>query len=213
MAITLLILYYGILLICFVVSLLRYKFYDNALKIVSALMIITFLNELISLVVSYVFKTKSFIFHFYNIIELTLYIYYFINFIYEKPKKWSLPIAFLISAVLGIGNLVFYQPLHKLNTNMLMIECTICIFMSLYALFVLFKSDKILNIYDSHLLIWSSILILMTGTFFFWAGFETLVQQHPTYKMPLYEIQSYINITAYAGICAGLLLSPKKVNE
>jgi hypothetical protein len=203
-----------ILFACFFIAIMEYKVYEKTLRIVCWLLIITFLYEMLILCIHPYLKSKSYAFHLFIILDLTMYVYYFLFFIFERVSKLVLVLVPLGCILIELLNLTFFQPWNTLNTNTLMFECVICIGMSLYALFALLKSETVKISYYPYFIIWSSILVLMTGTFFFWACygiFKPLIKANESYKNLLCFIQLTINILSYSGICAGLLLYSKKM--
>ena len=209
MAITLSILYYLSLILGCVLSISLFKKIDHSLKFVGYLLYFTLVNELLSIFIDLVFKTKAFTYHIFTIVELILIMYYHAYFLYQSPSKKILIAIPIFCLILGIGNLVFLQPWKTMNTNMLMTECVLCIGMSLNALYILLKTEADDRVPYTHFLIWASILVMMTGTFFLWASFENLFVNNKSYKRLLQEIHAIINIIAYIGICVALIIYPK----
>ncbi len=214
MAIALFSLYILILFCLFVISIKKLEFVNTSMKYICLLGIITFVDESINTILKVSHFNKAPVYHFYNIIEFTLISYAFIFFVITKPSKIVLYAIPIVATCIGIGNLLFLQPLDVVNTNMLLVECVASIGMALYALYHVLNNDETFNIYKSpSFIIWSAILLLMTGTFFFWACFEFLLAPKSPYRMPLIIVQIIINIIVYISIAIALLIKPEKINN
>ncbi|MBC7553626.1 MAG: hypothetical protein H7257_06565 [Taibaiella sp.] len=214
MLIAILYFYYAVLLSLCYISVRAYKRMQASLKFVCILGVLTFVNEMVSAVLGYYSISKAYGYHFYNIVELALIAYAFVFYTNKKPGKGLLISISFGSIMLGGINMAFLQPINKVNTNMLMVECVLSIGMALAALFHLLKNDTTFNIYRSpNFIFWSAILLLMTGTFFFWACFEFLIQSNSKYKLPLIVIQVIINIVAYISIAVALLIKQEKTQN
>src|SRR5690606_13108066 len=131
--------------------------------------------------------------------ELALTAYFFLYSTTIRARTWLLIVIALASIVLGIGNLLLFQPIMTYNTNMLMIECILTIGMALYALFDMMKKDEIIDILNHpHFRIWTALLILWTGTFFFWAFLSYLKNNNKQVYILLSVVQASLNILVYA---------------
>jgi hypothetical protein len=214
MAITLFVIYLLILLGLFVISLRKMPQATPSMKFICWLGMLTFVDELINVTLKLLHISKFAIYHFYNILELILIAYAFVHFVVARPGKVLLAGIAGGCIALGVVNMIFFQPLNVINTNMLMVECVLCIGMALYALFYIMKNDTTFNIYESpDFILWSAILLLMTGTFFFWACFKFLLNDDSPYRMMLIIIQISINIIVYFSIAVALLIKPKKARN
>lgn len=166
-------LFYFSLLVIFAtitLALKRYRYIDRPLKIFLGLLVSSFLSELAGIYSEYLYNNKAPVYHIFSILELFLICTYYIYCIKNNSQLPLVLSAFLMSILLGLGNLVFFQKFTEYNTNMLMIECVIIIGMSLFSLFKIVQKEDVISIVTyPHFHITIAMLLLWTSTFFFWA--------------------------------------------
>lgn len=196
-----LIVYLIILGVDVTIGLLKYNILDRPLRVMFWMLFFCLVSEIVSSFLYTRIHTKAPVYHFFSIVELTTLTYYFLFIIKAKPPKWLLVFIPAVSILLGLSNLLFFQPLRVYNTNMLLIESVVISGMALYALFVIMKRDEILDLISyPHFRISIAVLILWTATFFFWAFLSYLKKSSPDYYRIVALGQSMLNIATYSFI-------------
>ena len=181
-----------------VIGITRWHYMDVPMRFFLALMLLTLLCEVFSNFYFMKHSTKAPIYHFYSMIELSLYGCYFLHTLYKRPSLLALVLLCLFSIAAGTINLSRFQPLHCYNTNILMMECIIVIAMSLYAMFSIARNDEIKDVMSyPHFQIWVSVLVLWTSTFFFFAFLLYLKKMENAYYNIIAPVQGLINIGIY----------------
>lgn len=204
--------YYLLLLVSVIAGFTRYKILDDAMRIFVILLGFTSVVELATyfLLVTEHNNGKALLYHMWSIIEITIITWYFLKL--NKPYHHAtlIKLAVIVYPTTGIMNILFFQPINTLNTNVLMLESFITISLSLYSILQLLKKHTSTNIfYSPHLWICILWLLSWSSTFFFWAFIKILYSMGWEYRNAALNIQGAINILVYAGIAAILLLYPK----
>jgi hypothetical protein len=204
--------YLGILSLCSFIGIRNFKYFAVDIRIICMLIIITFIEESLNLVISEIGYIKAPIYHFYSIIEISFTTSFFLKSIKVKKILFYSVISLIFWSAIGIGNIVFLQPISVINTNMLVIESISIIIMAQFALYKMFLNDNIVGIikYPSFW-IWAMFLIYWSCLFFFW-GFLNLFhdKKYHKFNVMVYEYEEIINIIVYLGIGLTFLFYPKK---
>lgn len=189
-----------------VLGIIRYSYLDTGLRIFLYLMIFTLMSEITAFAMEKSRLPKTPVFHTYAVIHIAVLSYYFVRSNSLKTYSWTLPIFAAFSILIGVSNLLFFQPIKTLNSNTILFDCFLSITLSLSSLLLIAKNDVIKDIFTfPHFYIWTSTLILWTSTFFFWALLSHL---HP-YKDTLNLLQTILNILIY-GIIAFVFFKTKR---
>lgn len=198
---TMVFVYLCVLGLCILAGIFSFKFIDKGLRIFFVLIVITFISELVSLKIKEKLGTKAPVYHFYNVIQLSFIGIYFLYTVCIKPKFIQMAGIILGSSIIGVVNLLFFQPLLTVNTNMLIVECILIIGMALFSLFTFLKAEDETNpVRKPHFQIWMALLILWSSSFFFWALLSYLKQMRSEYYTWISAVQTSINIIVYAWI-------------
>lgn len=206
-------LYVIAVIIAAVIGFTRYKKLQPAMRIIAWLLLLTSVSELCSYIatVNEKYELRYTIYHFYNVVEafvITAYFIYAIRPIYYR--KLMIANAILWPSI-GIANAVWLQPLHTLNSNMLMLESFSFITMSLYSIYHILRDDTVDNIFNHpHFRIAAIFLISWGSTFFFWAFIKILYRHHWPYMDAAVYMQAIISILVCVGIAITLFISSKK---
>lgn len=162
--------YYGALFFAACASLLLFYKADPAFRWLGLLVIITLLSECTAKYIGNRFSNNSIVYHIFTPIEYFFYAIIFSRFF--KHKKWN---AFLISSVvllvlLEFLNAKYLQPLQVDNTNTMMLENILLVFLSLMLFVNIRTSYNSGNIllegvfwFNSIVLIYYTFNILITG--------------------------------------------------
>jgi hypothetical protein len=202
------------MIIASMAGLFKYKYLDTAMRLLVASLILTSISEICCYVaVIYArYLLRCNIYHFYDIIQSILTTAYFIYAIKPHHYRKLLLLNFIFWPAIGISNIIFFQPLGTLNTNMLMVESFVFITLSLYFIYLTLKNDKVANIFkDAYFRIAVIILCLWSSSFFFWALVDFLFQGKWKYADVTMYLQSLIEAMAYFGIAATLYFYDKRI--
>lgn len=204
--------YYIILLLATIIGILLYRRLDTALRFIVILLILTVMSETTSYILVELeeYGVRYSMFHIYSILQLILITLFFIY--ATRPFHYRKQIAITIFAcpLIGVLNIVFFQPIDKLNTNMLMLECLIINTMSLYFIYWLIK-HSVQNLFkSSHFQITLTLLVLWSSTFFFWGLIPVLDDDNWAYINIIGHIHAITNIVVYGCIALIIYYYPKK---
>lgn len=195
------------ILLAVVAGIFRYNRLSLAMRTIVIGLIITLLSESICYVIV---KNKNYalrysIYHIYDIIESIFITQYFILIIFGS-KKIPTVLNLLFWPIIGVANIVFFQPLGSMNTNMLMVESFVFITFSLYYIYMTLKNDKVYNIFSfSYFWMTLAILVLWSSSFFFWALLHYLFADKWKYRVISMYVQTVIEIFGYLCMAVTLL--------
>ena len=202
--------YLFVLVVTIIIGIIRYRRFDNATKILLLLLVVTTISEFICLFRVENHLGKAPVYHFYNILEILLTTAYFLKTIKSYHFFRVMLISIIVWPLLGIFNTFFLQPLHKFNSNILMLESICIIAMSLYSLYKILLNDTLYNVLKyPHFWIWSIQLFFWSSSFFFWGYYEVLMQKGWALMPSFAKAQAIINILVYFGIGLTFLFYPK----
>lgn len=199
--------YYIILLLATIAGVTRYRRLDPALRIIVILLILTVLSESVSyaLVELEEYGIRYSMFHIYSMIQLLLISLFFIYAIKPYHYRKLIVLAFVSCPLIGILNIIFFQPIDKLNNFMLMFESFAINSMALYFIYYTIKNTGTRNIFkDIHVRIALLLLVMWSSTFFFWAFISVLFIGDWQYADTASHFFMIINILIYG--CLGILI-------
>jgi len=124
--------YYCSLIISALIGILHFHKVETPFKWLSILMLLTLISEAVAKYIAYgMGNTNNEVYHIFTPIEYIIYIFIFTGFL--NHKKWNamlwLSAAGLV--VLEIGNTIYFQPLQEMNTNTIIAENVLLVFLSL----------------------------------------------------------------------------------
>jgi hypothetical protein len=205
--------YYTSVIFAFFAGLLMYKRHDVPARVITLLLLITAVSEYCCriTVIRQQYDTRNAIYHVYNVVQAILLSAYFIYIIKPRYYQRYLVVCSLLWPVLGIANIVFFQPLPELNYNMLMLESLCFITASLYFIYLSLKNSKGTYLFSRpHFKLTGILLTLWSTTFFFWSTIGILYQKQWKHTVVLMYAQTIFNILIYLAIAAVLFFYPKK---
>ncbi|MFZ1705275.1 MAG: hypothetical protein WAT79_13085 [Saprospiraceae bacterium] len=157
--------YYSVLIACSVFSLFYIPKVSKPFKWLGLLIIVTLLSELIAKYFAYKFLlSNSAIYHFFTPFEYFIYIQVFSNFHTNKRWKKVLSLSMILIVVAEILNTKYLQPLHHTNTNIMIVESVLLVFISLI-LFLKIKNSMIYENLASEGIFWFNSAVLMYYSF------------------------------------------------
>lgn len=211
---SLFVVYYSCLVLNVVIGSIRYKDLDSAMRILVLLLFTIAICEFMAFML---YKTQHYsyrpvVYHFSCVFRIMLVTTYFIKLLQPSGGARLIVINIFFWLVIGSLNIIFLQPLHVLNTNMVMLECFSVITMSLYSVYWMVKNDRQEAIFiNAHFWIAVLWLVLFSSTFFFWAFIKILYKNHWSYMNIVLCLQGVVNIIVYSGIAFVLFFYPKKM--
>lgn len=177
--------------------LLRYRRWDRALQLFGILIPITFVTEVLNVVLDSMHVDKSPVSHIFSIFELSLTTIYFLYTNWARPPLWSLFWVCLGATFIGLID-IRIQSMNQYNTIMLMTESFIISAMALYSLFRISFDPGVERVRTyPHFILWTTQLIAWTATFFFWAFLGYLRRDRPLFEKAIIG-QTIVFIVIYA---------------
>lgn len=195
--------YYIILLLATMTGIILYKRMNTALRFIVILLLLTVISEATSyiLVKLEAYGLRYTVFHVYNILQLLMITQFFIYAIKPYHYRKLIIVASVLSPLIGILNIIYLQPIDKLNTNMLMFESVAINTMALYFIYYTIRNTGTRNIFkDIHVRIALLLLIMWSSTFFFWAFISVLFIGQWQYVNFASYVFMGVNIITYGGI-------------
>lgn len=210
---TLIFIYYTIILFVAITAIVKYKQLDKALRSIAILLMLTVLSESLSYIAlaleEHVFRNG--VYHIFSIIQLILVSMFFIYTIGLKHSKRYIILASAISITMGTLNMFFLQTIARLNSYMLMFESFAIISMTLYYIYLRIKKDMVINMFkQAHFIISLLLLLLWSGSFFFWAFISVLYDEGWAYTTTVTNVHLIINILVYLGIGLTILYTNRQ---
>lgn len=199
--------YYIILLLATITGVTLYRRLDKALRFIAILLVLTVISETASYILVELkeYGVRYSVFHIYSMLQLLLISLFFIFAI--KPYHYLKLIfaGIVLCPTIGIINIIYLQPLDRLNTNMLMFESFAINSMALYFIYYTIKNTGTRNIFKNiHVRIALLLLVMWSSTFFFWAFISVLFIGEWQYADTASHFFMIINILVYA--CLGILI-------
>lgn len=185
------IVYLALLFVIIIIGLFNFKKLSSPYRLLTILVLITFISELLTRYFALVYANSSPVYHIYNPVQY-FFITTFFSFFIKKSKtliSWSW-VAFM--AIVFI-NILFFQTVWQFSSNLILLYSPVYILLSL----LLFK-NMLLNINDTPLLkqrlFWynTSSLFLYLFTFFCWSFYNILLKSNST--------RTVINVIYYLAI-------------
>lgn len=171
-------LYLVLLAVVFAIGLLRFKQRTTPFKALTLLVGVTFISEILTRVLVQMTKNSSPVYHVYVIV-----LYFFYAWIYRElssdPRLKKIIVASAaIFLLMSITNTIFYQPLSRFPSNILMIACVPLIILSLLIYRQMFHYPIEQNLFRQPVF-WvnTGTLFFFTTTFLFWSFFNYFIRQ------------------------------------
>ncbi len=200
--------YYGNVMICFIVSLLVFK-YQNGFMLFPWVMGLTVVTEMLTATLAYGFNTNPFIvYHFYAPIHFTLMACFFYQLVDSKSIKKIIQASIVVYIVTSISlTLLFYEftDFPGLMANM---TGLLLILISLYVLLTL---EPIYNVsIYKHPVAWVCVgmIVFYTGTFFLNGIYNYLIVTKSPNRILIHSvINNGLNCFMYSCFIVGLICS------
>jgi hypothetical protein len=205
--------YLALLLIGFIAGLFKFRYLSIQLKIITALLGITFISETISRVLVFKIRNSNPVYHFYAPLEiLALGIFFFVSTSGTFFRKMIF-ISFLSLLLFSIINSIFFQKIMTFNSNVDLMKIPITLIISFAAIWDHLRKPISGNFYiDPYLIILIGILWFNITSFFFFIAHNYFVGNNiPTKTIGL--IQYISNMVYYFIFLIAIVIFKKPVNE
>jgi hypothetical protein len=157
--------YYSILIASALTALVLFRGLDTVFKWLAILLFATLLSELIAKYISFSLrKSNNPVYHIFTIIEYILYAFIYSYFFSTKKYRSFLIISAWGLLGLEIINVLFFQNLQTDNTNTMMLESLLLIFLSLTLFMEIKNSLKYKNIFQEGIF-WFNCAVLFYYSF------------------------------------------------
>ncbi len=160
----------SLIIVPIIFSIINYKYFSKSLKTITYLLWISFIFNILDIMIVYFLKKSSLpMFHIYTIIEFIFLSYYF-YFLTER-KYFKKIILFLIPVFLGIVILIkmFFEPITKIDSYTLTIECIFLLIFSSIYLTEYLSENLIIKLSDYRFLLTIGFMIYYGGNLFVFA--------------------------------------------
>ncbi len=201
-------LYYGSLIFSASISLLLFYKAEAPFRWLAGLIVLTLASEFTAKYLGNRFSNNSIVYHIFTPIEYFFYANIFYRFF--KNKKWYS--LFILSVVLiillEILNTIFLQSLHVDNTNIMMFENILLVFLSLMLFVNIRTSSNSANILSEGVF-WFNCMVLIYYTFnILISGFHSFeVYQFHNPPMVIYQINLLLSGLLYLVYAFSLILN------
>lgn len=198
------------MLFAFVVSLVRFRHADNALKILSILLGGTFISECIAYYAAGRYHNNMPVYSIFSLVEFSLISLYF-NYSIEYFRKRRIGIIIAaLGTVAGIINIIYLQPLNVLNNYFLFLEGILIISMALFSFTRLMIIEDATPMHlNPHFWIAAIFTFFWAVTFLNWGLYDYLIAKYRS-KMWVANLSILIvNMITYTSIGLVFIFYPK----
>jgi hypothetical protein len=170
---------------------------------------VTFLNECVAFAFAKLFGNNMPVYGVFNLIQMTLLGLYFNRAIDRfRARNIGLKLA-LVGVLIGLANLIFFQPLTAFNSYFLLLESiaviSFCLF--LFARLMLQpEGGPVLS--NPHFWIATILTFFWSVTFFYWGVREYIIAAHHDKFWIAGVLLIVVNMVTYAGLGAVFLFYP-----
>lgn len=166
----------GLFGLAFFISLFRYQSLDRASKIFCLFLGTSFAGECIALFCAYHYHNNIPVYAILNIIEMVLICLYF-NYSITTFKKRHIGLAAgILSVIVGIINIVYFQSLYSINTLFLYYQGILIIAMSMVAMVQYLLNVEYMQFQQTpHFWIPALMLVFWVISFLNWAFYDFLI--------------------------------------
>jgi len=187
-------------------GLLRYKVLPRYLKLLTWLLLITFITESVSRILMYQIGNSCPIYHFYSPAELILLLLIFRDLTGRVRLREQITGAFLVLLVFSVINSLFIQTLMELNSYVDIVKSPVAAFFAVIILWE--KMNQPVRgpfLIEPDVLVLIAILWFNLSSFMFFLAYELLIREGiSTYKLGvIHEISNHLYYTLF---CVALLL-------
>lgn len=202
-------LYDGIILLTLILCGIRYRKLDKGTRLIAIWVTLGYISEFISEQYARKFGNNALVYSIYGLLELGIIGLYFSGTVAELKKRHFALGLTAISISAGVLYLMFIQPVYKLNSNFMFLECIIVSGFSLYAIFKMQNTPSVAIWREVHFWIPAILLFYECTAFWSWGIYGYLLKSHAEKTIYINTSLLLINIITYAGICVVLIFYPK----
>lgn len=139
--------YYGCLLLAAITGLWYFKKADTVFKGIAILILLTLISELIAKYIAFgLNKPNSIVYHLFTPVEYTIYVIIFQGFLDHKKWNTLLWLSAIGLFLFEIVNTIFFQSLSVTNTNVMITESVLLVFLSLMLFLKIRETPSIGNL-------------------------------------------------------------------
>jgi hypothetical protein len=176
---------------------------------IAILVLVTFLNELLSTIMLFYFKqSNNIIYHFFTPVEFGIYTIAFSKFLGKGFWRKIVIASFFVLVIAEILNTIYFQSLGQSNTNIMILVGIFLVFFSL-VLFAKIKDDRIYDNLLNEGVFWinSAVLIYYSFNILVW-GFHS-IQIYNLVRPPMfiYSINQVFSALLYLVFTYAIYLS------
>ena len=206
--------YYSYLIlvfIAFITSIISWRRETREDKILSCLLLLTFVSELIGMIMARKYQNNLSLFHFFAPIQFLFIALYFITIDKTLRKNHIGFYVMTFGVTASIVNSLFIQKTHQFNSYYILFEGFIVIAMTLHFFYTLILKDKVLLFRSKHFWIAVIFLFFWSMTYTYWALFGAIVTYANEYGPSFGALLRYANIITYAALSIVFILNKKQI--
>jgi hypothetical protein len=202
--------YLALILISFLISIVGWKKNTREDNILSCLLLLTFISELIAIILVKKYRNNLILFHFFAPVQFFLITSYFTGVNSGLRKNAGLYIS-ILGVLISIINSIFIQPLNQFNSYYILLEGFIIIALTLEFFLISIRQDKPHLFRNKHLWIAMIFLFFWSMTFSYWALSGAIAQYAIEYSSLIARTLRYVNIITYGGLSIVFFLNKKHI--
>jgi hypothetical protein len=193
----------GILLAGCIIGAMNYKSSKKPFRILLLLLFLTLVEESLAEYCAHVYSTNLIVYHFFIIIEYSLFALIFYYILENKYFKYFILSTLIVFAPLSILNSIYIQRFSddEVNSTAILTESILLVLYGLQFLYELLKKpvyDKIYIIPEIWFVL--GIIFFYSTNIFFWGFYRNIIADSRYYPL-FYQILFYENLILY-GMCA-----------
>lgn len=193
-------LYLPLLLLTALLAIYRWKILSVADKWICVLLVVTLIQESVSVYLGLIHLDNFFTYHIYTFIELFLIALYFDRSIGFKPPNLNGIIIGICGMVLSLINTFFFQSTQKFNSYFLLLEQCVIIALCLLSFYRLLIREDIVPSRTAHFwlticfLFYSSLTYANNGLYTAVVGYDTALSRILNWTREIANLLFYIGI-------------------
>lgn len=203
--------YLTLVFIAFITSVISWGRETRGDCILSCLLLMTFVSELIGMILARKYQNNLFLFHFFAPIQFLFIGWYFYVIDTTLRRKRVGIYIIVLGITASLINTLFIQKIHQFNSYYILFEGFIVIAMTLHFFYILLLKDNVLLFRSKHFWIAVIFLFFWSITYTYWALFGAIVTYANEYGPSFGALLRYANIITYAALSIIFILNKKQI--
>jgi len=191
------------LILLFLISIFaiyKYKRLTAPFKILTILIVLTFLSEVVSRYLAITIRNSNYTYHFFSVIEYSCIAIIYLQSITSSTTKSIIKLTLLLVPVLAVLNTIFVQPLYTFPSNIILVTYTLLLLFSLSLFYQFWNYPLQVRINEIDVFILNCLILMFCVSVFCTLGVYNYFLRHHLNNYIITTINYSINITFYLGI-------------